>query len=358
MNTPLEMELPRPCLLARPDPFIDESPASWIQRLSGAHQYSLSQLSRITNIHPKRADWDFNVTNDEWSFLLRLADAESNSCGEARFALNTIRRGLPMQRPLFHAGERPSYRWCSACLSNDCVPYLRWHWRLAAYTHCRVHHRRLEELCPWCKSPLSVHRALLVSGGSAIGVLDLSSCGACGMPLTTGEDMPPGVSQGDRNDDEMAALVDQIREAYWRDDDQFEFDFSWYEEAPKSRQKRPRATDHQGSVWIDLCINRAYEQLGPTFQLNGQSFVDACEAPTEPRRAFRWTDGLRRRDRLRLATALRMIRNEQRESRTPMQHVRETVSTPNPQCATTTARQKPVKAKKSKLKLQSWLFRR
>lgn len=300
-----------PCLLASPEPFLDESPASWVQRISGAHQYPLSVLSQVTNIYPRQADWDYHVTNDSWSTLLSLANAGTNTCGEARFALNTLRLRLPLRRHLFLVRERPCYRWCSACFSTDLEPYLRWHWRLAASTRCHVHRCQLEERCQWCKSPLNVTRAVLVSGRAS----DLSICARCGMPLATGEALAPDVREGDLGDEQMSAFIDRIREAYWRDDDQFEFDFSGYPDTPKPAKPRTLSTKHKKSIWIDMCIKRSSEQLGPIFQLNGQSFLDARTALAKPKRAFRWTDGLRASDRLKVAAALRAIRKERRKMR-------------------------------------------
>lgn len=351
MRPPSLPESIQPCLLARPDPFQDESPASWVQRLTGAHRYSLSRLSQVTKIHPRRADWDYSVSNEEWSKLLKLADVDATACGEARFALNTFRCRLRKHKHLFHVQERPSYRWCPACFSSDSIPYLRWHWRLAACTRCQVHQCRLEEQCPWCNSPLSVHRALLVSAGCARGALDLSRCGGCGMPLADTGDTSPDDSPGNADPDQVSALINQLREAYRQDGDQFEFDFSYFDDEPTPPKKAllsadvvtrafeewdPKRAREQSSsslqdesVCLDTCINRSSKKQGPAFQLNGYSFVDTSSALAEPQRTSRWTDGIRPRDRRRLARALRVIRDEQRELRRLMLQSGAKASEPN-----------------------------
>lgn len=302
-------EVLRPCLLARPEPFADESAASWVQRISGAHQYSLRRLSEITNIHPKGADWDADVTNAQWSNFLRLADAKEGSCGEARFAINTLHDRLPYRKHLRKANSLPCYRWCPACLSSDVAPYLRWHWRLAASTHCQVHRRRLEERCQWCKSPLRLHRALLVGGGSAMGLADLSGCGTCGMPLTAEMFAELEDEQEARCHDQISQLVAQLREAYWRDEEQLELDFSQYDDA-LTQQASSSIAAQRGAFWFDHRIRRIPDPKHQTFQLNGQSFARGGAAPTSERRPFRWTDGLRANDRFKLAVALQVIRKE------------------------------------------------
>lgn len=337
MGSPSLTDSIRPCLLARPDPFQDESPASWIQRLSGAHCYSLSRLSQVTKIHPRRADWDYSVSKEEWSKLLKLADVDATACGEAWFALNAFKYRLRKHKHLFHVQKRPSYRWCPVCFTSDSVPYLRWHWRLAACNRCLVHQCRLEEQCPWCNSPLSVHRALLVSAGCARGALDLSRCGSCGMPLADTGDTPPDDSPGDADPNQVSALINQLREAYKQDGDQFEFDFSYFDDrstppkialpsvdvvtrafeewAPKRAREQSSSSLKDESICLDTCINRSSTEQSPTFQLNASTFIDTSKGLAQPQRASRWTDGLRPSDRRRLAKALRIIRDEQREIR-------------------------------------------
>lgn len=299
--------------LARPEARKDESPGSWIQRLSGAHQYSLSQISSFSKVFPKQFDWDANVSNQEWLSLLKLADADESFCGEARFAINALRYRMPRRSHLYRAHARPCYRWCPSCFSGDSVPYLRWHWRMAACTYCDVHKCRLEEKCRWCSSPLSLHRALLVGGGRSRNITDLSICGSCGMPLGDELDAAEDKFGLVYENDDISSLFSKIREAYLSDDAQFEFDFTNYNSALNKPVKRPIPTiEASEAIWVDLCINRITEPLRPSFMLNAQSFDEITNTLAAQVRRPRWTDGIRPRDRLRLATALRIIRNEKR----------------------------------------------
>lgn len=299
------------CLFARPEPHIDESPSSWVQRLSGSHQYSFKRLSQVTDIHPKNKDWDCGVTNEDWRKLLELADASSSSCGEARFAYTALLSRSHKETPLLNLEGRPSYRWCSACFIEDRVPYLRWHWRLSGCTRCHIHKCPLEERCPWCKSPLSVHRALLVSCGRAKGVFQLSNCGSCGMPLLNGEAPPPDEEDDvEHEPDSVAIFIGKFRDAYLRDDKQCEFDFGSTADVSSASAGRPRRAVGGDVVWINLIINRIPEKPVPAFQLDARSFLDTKADKPMPQGAGRWTDGLRRFDRWRLAQALRKVRSE------------------------------------------------
>lgn len=301
MSIDLPQNLVEPRLWVAPAPFKDESSASWIQRVSGEHQYSLPRLSEITGVNPPRGDWDAHVPNDQWTKLLQLASLAEHSCGEARFAMNTLRAQPAGLKHLMYSDYKPRYRWCSACFSNDDIPYLRWEWRLRGMTHCRVHRHRLKELCRWCGKPLTVHRALLVSSGPITGNLRLSDCGTCGMPLV--EDEEEAEELGGHEDatinSPITSLIDRLRHAYWHDDEQMKFDFPEIEEDRETR----------GPVWFDLRINRlptfTRELLPDTKWLNaGESGDHGTDRPS------RWSDGLRPADRMRLVQALRIIRKE------------------------------------------------
>lgn len=298
-----------PRLWVAPKPYMDESPASWVQRVSGEHQYSLPQLSEITGIRPVRSDWDAHVPNDQWSRLLRISSQAEHACGEGRFAMNTIRARPANLRHLMYSAYRPKYRWCSACFSYDEIPYLRWEWRLLGVTHCRVHGHRLKEFCRWCNHPLTVHRALLVSSGASMGNARLSDCGTCGMPLVDEEDEVETKAEREAREDAALAivvkqLVDRMRHAYWHDDDQMKFEFP---EIEKDKERRK-------PVWIDLRINRL-----PTFTrelLPDSKWLSKCEVGGNGTdKQARWTDGLRPTDRARLAQALLLIRKEKKAMR-------------------------------------------
>jgi hypothetical protein len=293
-----------PCLLAAPTAFVDESPASWVQRVSGAHHYSLRRLTMATKIRPQRFDWDSGVSDNDWGRLLKLSHVPSDSCGEARFGMRMLREQLPKVRHFCHDRDRPSYRWCSACFAEDSTPYLRWEWRLQVVKRCTAHETDLLEQCEWCNSPLTLQRALLVSAGAIPGVPDLATCGTCGMPLTV--DCP---KEADQSDIETTQIIDQIKQHYLHGGRQLEIDFSGYGCPPRSTELR------MGASWFDLSVHRQVSLDQLPFHLNGDSFeADKCRE-SEVQRRDRWTDGLRPSDRRRLAEALQIVRGEKNRLR-------------------------------------------
>ncbi|MGC4366745.1 hypothetical protein [Hydrogenophaga sp. R2] len=132
------------------------------------------------------------------------------------------------------------------------------------------------------------------------------------MPLLNGEDAPLRREEYlERDTDPFAVFIAKLRDAYQRDDKQFEFDFIQSEDVFSLPEVDPKSSASKGAVWVNLIINRVYEKPGPSFQLNGQSFIDTELDHNFPRRARRWTDGLREFDRWRVAQALRKVRAEQ-----------------------------------------------
>lgn len=164
-------------LLAAPPSLPNESPLSWVQRLCGAHQYSIARLRGITGLNPYVGDWDTGVSRSEWVGLLNLADINADSCGEGLYCLRHLCANFLRREILLYEKQMPRYRWCSLCLSSDPIPYLRWDWRLIGLNHCLIHRVPLDDQCGWCNSFLQVQRTLLVSSP------DLATCAGCGMAL-------------------------------------------------------------------------------------------------------------------------------------------------------------------------------
>lgn len=302
-----------PCLVAAPTPFQDESPASWIQRLGGAHQYSLARLTQITQISPSLSDWDCGVSDDDWTRLLAMSIVTKDACGEARYGMKFLRNRLPKGRHFRTDNGKPSYRWCPACVAGDAVPYLRWEWRLHAVRHCDLHGLELRERCGWCQSPLTVQRALLVAAGSAYGVPSLAVCATCGMALTDGDADEHSYEVGETGS-EWTSIASQLRQGYLNRDLQLELDLTSYVKTLPSTGATEPEPEKEPPVWFDLCINRQSPKEH-SFFLGGSSFNPDSTLGSGAQRPRKWSDGLRPSDRRRLAKALQIIRDEKNRNR-------------------------------------------
>lgn len=314
-----------PCLLAAEPAMPQESRSSWIQRLCGAHQYSLARLGLVTGIMRAYGDWDVGVSDSQWSLLVRLADVPVDTCDEASHCLGALVREFSPRRLLLYEKKAPQYRWCSLCMAGDRVPHLRWHWRLIGLSHCLIHDVPLDDRCGWCGSALHLNRSLLVSSGSTTGVPDLATCGSCGMSLCDR-------SQEEKIDDDannsfdssqalMKELVNQLKMATRAESGQMTFDF-WRYAGALQRPPNLKAADSAlidsppARVWVNTCILRLPVPQPPPLLLNGAVFHDNYVLPADTSGAKKkWHQQLRQTDRFRLAVALHSIRQEKNAMR-------------------------------------------
>ena len=216
----------QPRLLAATDAFHNEARSSWVQRLCGAHQYSISQISEISGVRPPRFDWDRTVGQSQWSNLLELAQRQSDTCAQSIYCLTALERAYGARSVLMYESQRPCSRWCPKCLEADVTPYLRWEWRIAEVKRCTVHNVALDEKCPWCQSRLWIDRSNLVYSGSN-GAHDLRTCSACGMSLVDKRFVVDASAGGtEHNLSQMVyELLAEMREASSRADRQLELNF-------------------------------------------------------------------------------------------------------------------------------------
>lgn len=169
-------------LWAAKPPLAGESCASWVQRLCGDHQYSFQVLGRVLGYLPNRGDWDRALDAEVWQRLVRLVTFPDfmQIHGEMALLGAMSQTGKLVCRLRF-VDNKPAYRWCPTCFTEDQTPYLRWYWRLDSIRECWVHQSPLCEQCDACGQALFLHRTRL-TGQSASA---FSECAVCGMSLTS-----------------------------------------------------------------------------------------------------------------------------------------------------------------------------
>lgn len=169
--------------IASPEPLPSESRASWIQRVCGAHGYSMKRFCECVGVGPHRIDWDFGVDAAHWRGL-----AEDSGRGMQCFERNDRDWALIKQLhrhtifPFFVDGK-PASKWCAACMLTDATPYLRWYWRIYELQSCPYHDMKLATRCPWCQSCMNLSVAGMVPWGRLRGTANLAGCASCGMPF-------------------------------------------------------------------------------------------------------------------------------------------------------------------------------
>jgi hypothetical protein len=310
-------------LLAAPPSLPGESRLSWVQRLCGAHQYSIARLRDITGINPLVGDWDTGVSTSEWADLLSLAGMKADSCGEAIYCLDQLCTSFPRRQILLYDKQMPRCRWCSRCLSGDPVPYLRWDWRLMEVRHCSIHKVPLDDQCVWCGSSLQMHRTLLLSSP------DLATCASCGMALV---DREYGVRNEQKKNrsaktlrlSSIDELLGRLKQGCQLEDNPLGLGFSRYADAVRSQPPKPcnppKPKNWGALSWKHMIVGPARKRGDLSVAvISGHS--SSPQKETLPR--SKWSALLFPAQRVRLTQALLIIRaekNAQRRQREKDEH--------------------------------------
>lgn len=172
---------------ASPAPISEESRACWIQRVCGAHDYSMSRFCRVVGLNPGRIDWDRPVDPSRWAWLAENAGhcLDCFDRNDSDWAL--INQHTPQRVSAFLVDKKPASKWCSICLAADPIPFLRWFWRITELRTCPFHDIELSTSCTWCGACLNLSLANLVPWGAKWGASSLAECAACGMPRLAAE---------------------------------------------------------------------------------------------------------------------------------------------------------------------------
>ncbi|MCU4121000.1 TniQ family protein [Variovorax sp. N23] len=311
-------------LLATPLPLADESFASWIQRIAGSHQYSMSQLVRITGHRPVRSDWDLSIPGEDYGRIVEMIGFTQPRRDSSDFELAFLGQQIKPARFLLNDAGRPRSRWCVACLTADVVPYLRWQWRLAVVRECWRHQTALSDRCPWCAAPALLHTARLVPHGRGGRAGSLAHCDRCSLPLYGGEALDGRYNRAlqqrvrrflqtalsrlaPTTDEQLAASISGFLAAARLPEAQVLGKVDRTDEATSIMMARARAA-------------QCHEKLGAAranqkrWILNGETFLKpAASACGVGQPYIRWSWRLGHANRLKVARVLLAIRAEKRK---------------------------------------------
>lgn len=178
---PSAIQLPK--FLAAKPALPGESLASWIQRLTGDHQYSFPRLIQILDFEPTLRDWDLPLPSPVWERLQGMVQLGKSLRHESLHTLASVFPHIHPGQLRWYEGQYPCTAWCTQCLTTDKTPYLRWEWRLHASNTCFAHREPLSTQCPVCAAPFLLHTSRLVAFGVHGCATTLAECARCGMLL-------------------------------------------------------------------------------------------------------------------------------------------------------------------------------
>jgi hypothetical protein len=302
-----------PCLLAAPPPQPEESLASWIQRVAGAHQYGMPRLKQALMIEVIGGDWDAPMDEDDWNRIFLLAGIEPGPHRRALRALSAIHAARPASSLLLRLQSKPCYRWCERCLATDQTPYLRWHWRLAQVDRCWTHGTPLIERCPWCQASMLVHRSRLVLTARTGCAATLAECDLCGGSLASSSSLIEGRMTSHQG--HLRQLLDPFR----GDGDEV-MEPHAYAAVTRfvlvARAAQRREFNARRRAESSHARHRAFRQNVVGWILNADSFASAAaQVPPRIERRPRWTWPLSSEGRRAVADAMWTVRSEMRSSR-------------------------------------------
>lgn len=183
-------------LLVVPDPYQDETPASWIQRICQIHQCTYAALLNAFGIRPHE-DPDLRLRP---STLARLAYRTTASVTDVKRlgrVFTFARRFASVRSELnYDAYGRPSYRYCPRCLSDDVHPYWRIAWRFQIWEICPIHYVDMQDQCPHCQAFIAPYRSNIGFDREAGSARTSLHCASCHMSLASGS-MAPRSVEGD-----------------------------------------------------------------------------------------------------------------------------------------------------------------
>lgn len=165
-------------LLVVPQPFADESPASWVMRVCLKHAVSFPELSASLGIRATH-DPDTRLPSDHFCHIGAHTAVSPARLAELSMVFHAV-RALPRLRQLLRVDDagRPTYAVCALCISTDPVPYFRIAWRFTDWNVCPRHAVKLHNRCQTCGSYIP---AIVRSGSRALsgGKDGISRCQIC-----------------------------------------------------------------------------------------------------------------------------------------------------------------------------------
>ena len=179
-------------LPAHPKPLWNESLASWFSRIAEANAVKQHTLA-FMRLGAQKPPWSWvlDVEGGEW-FLKALCDTTGTPFHVAQRTTLAEYSGIIF--PASQQGTRRQWilptktpsskistsgtQFCPRCLSEGGQPYYRKQWRLALYTFCPIHMKRMLDACPTCGTHVAFHkRDCGVDVDQAASITQCLNCG-------------------------------------------------------------------------------------------------------------------------------------------------------------------------------------
>jgi len=165
-------------------PHLDgETLSTWLFRTISAKRLTLRMVIPLIGQYLKLASIDF----DRRESVIQKIEALLLQRPTVRLA--PLASAVASLAPLYrlsltsHPDGTPLYRYCSQCLADDAIPYIRYHWRLATTVICEKHRLLLSLGCPSCHGRFRLEDYLRSPRHQRWGADSLRYCPKCSSSL-------------------------------------------------------------------------------------------------------------------------------------------------------------------------------
>lgn len=174
---------PVPRLYRCPPKLASEAISSWIYRIAASYSWSPAAISKLVGGTLNPAALDFAISKE---IMRRIATVAV--CSATVFTSPLVRGMSALKRThlrhlIYDTHGLPRYRFCPICLSEDEVPHIRLHWRLATTILCEHHKVLLTDRCPSCLSRVRLGGRENIAVPESGPVRTLCYCPTCRAPF-------------------------------------------------------------------------------------------------------------------------------------------------------------------------------
>lgn len=174
---------PTPRIYRCPPKIKGEAVSSWIYRIAARYGWSPNTVCKFAGMVFEAQQLDFFLTKEEMRKISALTAVPA-----PLLTSRLTRRVSKLKTSHFlilttYDGNTPRYRYCTQCLSEDEIPFIRLHWHFATTIICERHHAPLSGKCPNCfnKIQLGFRNSEILK--TANRNLALRYCPSCGKSL-------------------------------------------------------------------------------------------------------------------------------------------------------------------------------
>lgn len=192
-----------------PEPLVDESLASWIQRVCQLYNLTYPEFYESMGLLPSK-DPDLCLSAIDIPKISAICNISTKKFKYIESLFCRMKHRSNLRRYMRKIKKiAPFYWFCTKCWESDETPYLRGAWRLECWAYCPTHRIRMRSTCPNCDRRLAIQCSLLANKSGGQGVSSFIFCRYCRQNMCVAANNEP-VEAIDEFEREMNLLQQKI----------------------------------------------------------------------------------------------------------------------------------------------------